>query len=435
EIKPTDASVRYAGFPYPIRVVGGRVIVTPESVTLHGISALHGEGKIRLDGHIPVGPVEREVELTIQAEGVALDSDLVGAIRKALPQIGDSLVGGATLGLRDLVLRLSNVPAPATAPAGAAATAPNRRGRTHWSAKGEVSFVDLETNLMGHRQMFSGRIKGQAGDQGAGLAVTGEAHLDRLEAFDKHVTNLHAMLAKHSNRSRVQVRRVQAGFYGGKILGQGDLWFEGPLRYNLSASLMGIELAKLLNGTAAGKDKPRFKGLLTGSLQFTGQAGRSESIKGVGQFRITDAVLGGRARAKGFPVVRELVDVLRSLVPGQEIIDEAIVQCELQGRMIVLREVYLRGLAVSLAGSGTMDLKTKEINLTFLSGPPGILPRLRGGARELKDAIVRELFEVRVTGKASNPRIQNVPLKRVTALTRMFPSLLRRILSPELETK
>ena len=82
-----------------------------------------------------------------------------------------------------------------------------------------------------------------------------------------------------------------------------------------------------------------------------------------------------------------------------------------KGQTLTLREIYLRGPSLSIVGSGTMIMESEKLDLTFLTGPPGQMPRIMSPPGELLEGIVREIAEIRVTGTLSDPKMQTVALK------------------------
>ena len=63
-------------------------------------------------------------------------------------------------------------------------------------------------------------------------------------------------------------------------------------------------------------------------------------------------------------------------------------------------------------------------SVTFLTGPPGKMPRLRSLADELVKIITKELMEIEITGTPEHPITRTVPLRSVE-------SFIRRIMQPE----
>ena len=73
-----------------------------------------------------------------------------------------------------------------------------------------------------------------------------------------------------------------------------------------------------------------------------------------------------------------------------------------------------------------MEMDSQKLNLNFLTGPPGALPRLSGVPDELLTGIIRQIAEIQVTGTLTKPKTRTVTL-------RSLDQALRRLLSPASE--
>ena len=114
------------------------------------------------------------------------------------------------------------------------------------------------------------------------------------------------------------------------------------------------------------------RGQLRGNIQMTATAGRPETRQATGVLKIT------KARIDKLPVVLGFVHVIYLWLPGQGTFAEGDVTYRLQGEKLIFEEISLRGPAMSLLGSGWVNMKDESLHLTFLTGPPGYLPRIAG---------------------------------------------------------
>ncbi len=157
-------------------------------------------------------------------------------------------------------------------------------------------------------------------------------------------------------------------------------------------------------------------GQLDGRIELTETAGRIESRQASGVLRISGAEL------YKLPVLLDLLTVVFLSLPHDAAFTEGEFIYYLRGETLVFTEIYLRGRQISLVGSGSMNMKTKELKMTFLAGPPGALPRISGLADELLTGIIREIAEIRVTGTLKNPKTRTVPFR---GLEKVLNELLR----------
>jgi len=121
-----------------------------------------------------------------------------------------------------------------------------------------------------------------------------------------------------------------------------------------------------------------------------------------------------------------LLNIVSLSLPTDSAFTDGYITYHLRRDTLLFREIHLSGSALSLVGSGRMDMKTEKLDLVFLAGPPGRVPRISALAEELLAGLGRELMEMRVTGTLSNPQTKTVPL-------RVLDAVIRRLLSPEQE--
>ena len=115
-------------------------------------------------------------------------------------------------------------------------------------------------------------------------------------------------------------------------------------------------------------------------------------------------ILTPKTTSGRLPILLDLLTVVYLSVPGSAAFTEGEFAYHLRGDKLVFNEIYLRGPTLSLVGSGSMSMETKELKLYFPIDPLGELPRLSGLADELLTGILRQLSEVEVTGTLARPK-------------------------------
>lgn len=76
-----DTRIVFDAFPYPLRGVNGTLDIEGDCLRFDGITGHHGDASVRVDGYVMFEGGEPEVELRVEASGMALDETLA----KALP--------------------------------------------------------------------------------------------------------------------------------------------------------------------------------------------------------------------------------------------------------------------------------------------------------------------------------------------------------------
>ena len=400
-------------FPYPFRSITGKVLATPGRVVLKDIVAPAGKGRATLSGTILTGRDGDRLDLTIGARGLPVDAALLGAMPKELAPLISRLKPGGTCDVQGLVVELLRRPAlAASQPASAPASAP-ARGQVTWTARGAIALNGAALEIGKDHKTFTGRISGKAGRTAEGVSISAEAALASVLVGDRRLVNLRGRVTKSARSPVVRIDDLAAGLHGGRVSGLAEIRLTEPLQYGVFLSLEGLKLEELF---APGAAKPDVRGLLGGNVQLTGTVDKPESRKASGVFQIT------KAKMYKLPVMMGLLNVIYLVLPGEAAFNRGQVTYRMIGNDLIFDEIFLDGPALSMVGSGKMNLRSEKLRLTFLGGPPGKLPRI-AALDELLGPIVRELMEYQVTGTLAKPRTRAVPLKGLDAA-------IRRLLSP-----
>ena len=426
EIAPTDMTFRYVNLPYVFRVgrggadaSAGRIVLYPdrtELVDLRTVGATDGPRLHRLSGTVRETPQAVEVRLTaLKASGMLLDAERLQAMdRQTVPILPWLLPGGEF----DVDLTDVTVVRPHGATIRAAATRPadgDAPATIDWRAAGAIALHGAVSEFGFGPTVARGTISGSVARVGGELVVDGRlsdfAFVPRRPAEDDddptaatvpRISGVNATIVKDRGRL-MQIRDLSGKAYRGRFEGSGVVQVAAPFRYGLKLTFEGMRIEDLLTA-GGGEGVPDVRGMVDGSVELRATAGDLDSREASGALRIT------RARFARLPVLLGFLDVVTLSLPGKAF-SEGFVTYYLKGRRVVFEEIHLGGGAASLVGSGNVDLKSGKINLTFLQGRGG-LPRL-GSIEELLTGILREIAEVRVTGKLDEPKVDTVPLRSV----------------------
>lgn len=417
-------SVRHESFPYPLRNITGRAVATPGRVELQG-SAVRGESKLTVAGVLSEDANCQRVELTsVRGTAVPVDSDFLAAMPSALGPISKRFQLGGTCELDLKSVRVitpiigegatSGPAATATAPTTAPATAragsaqPTTAPAARWSLSGMVAFRDASVDLgMGHKKVTGGLV-GNASQTAGGLAIDANVAVDSMVVARQKLTDLSGRLTKDRSAQIVRVSELAARAYGGRATGVAEVRLSEPPEFGLNLMVEEINLEELARvGLDAGA-KPDVKGKLSGTIHLQATPGGKPGVRAAGMLRLTEGSL------YRLPVMLGLLNVFFLQLPGDTAFTDGSVSYRLQGDTLVFEEIYLRGPALSILGSGTMSMKTEMLKLNFLTGPPRKLPRL-GSIDSLLAGISREVVEIHVRGPLRKPQMRTVPLRALDA--------------------
>jgi hypothetical protein len=418
-VEPRGLALAHPALPRPLEEISGQIVLSPDRVALWDVHARLGDGKVQVGGEALADGDETEAKLHFLAEALPLDADLLKSLADSSIPLPLPLQPGGTLdaNLQPLVLRWKrNDPGEdaSTRPE----TEPDAPPIRSWSARGRLALTDARPELGLGGERLTGWLEGTADSTPAGLRLDANLDIASLSVGPREISGLTGTLSKLRGGQIVQFEDLSGSMHGGRLEGIGEIRLAEPADYAFRFSVDDVELSSLFN---AGVEDPNrlaeVKGRLQGRLSLTARRNRPESRQIAGALHIT------RARLVKIPLLLGLVNIMYLSLPQEWAFDEAYLTYHLKGHTLRLEEAYLIGSAMSVVGSGTIDTRSQQLDMTFLAGPAGKLPRLNQLAEELLQGIVRELVQWRLTGTVRKPRTRAVPL-------RTLEEILRRILEP-----
>jgi len=429
EVRPKGMTVTYKGFPYEFRGVTGEVVARPDLVVFRDLKCARG---YRMSGTVLGGG--RKLNLKIHAQNVPIDKKLLAALPDALKATLKTIRPGGRLDLAldSLTVIPGRADQPATAPAGkpvaAGITAVTTRpagvagikGRG-WAASGTLTVHDTTVDVAFGAKKVSGNLYGTVRQDSRGLAIDAGAAIDKIIVGRQLVTDVRGRISKKAGSPLVRIEDLEARAYGGRLAGrEAMIRLSEPVRYAFNVFYENVSLNELANaGVTDPAKRTDVRGRLEGKISLEETVGAPKSRKAAGTVTIT------RGKLYKMPIVLGVMHVLYLSLPGDAAFTDGHLKYFIQGDTMVIEEVFLTGSALSLVGSGTMMMSTEKLDLTFLAGPPGQLPRIQVIQRASKvlKAILKELLIVRVTGTLSKPVRKEVLLRSVDAI-------LKELLSP-----
>jgi hypothetical protein len=407
---------------YPLKDVTGRLIITNDSIKMDDITASADDTRtentptIRLNGEITLADNAFGAgRLRLLTDDFSFDEQLRLALPKGLRdmyaklspagrfdlKLEDVKMSGADQGRRDIDF---------------AGTAKLKACNLDiWPA---VADLDAVLDMNGLYNTGGGFIRNR---------VTALA--DSLRISGKSITSLKADLNYDPGRRRWRTENFIADCYGGKLTGDFEFTHpdDGPSEYLLQVGFNNIDLKQFLSDTNRRQmqtanssngtiDSPKTgkqsrpgdwtSGKMSGSLSLRADIDGSPSRLGRCRLIITDMKVG-----KPSPLAK-LLYVLQLTEPKDFAFERMFVDSYIKNNRLVLEKFDLSGEALAFNGSGSMDLRTKDVNLTLTvrgkrlaDAEPSVLQSL---AENIGSGVVR----MDVTGNAYDPdvKIKTLPL-------------------------
>ena len=415
EFQAKGMQARYEDFPYQLRGLRGKVIATPGKVVLKDVTASWDQTRASLGGQILYDEKSDRAELSIRASNVPIDKELLAAMPQQITPLTSQLLPKGSLDLELKKLCLSRSPAPpATTPASTAPSQPaSPPFRTTWNLDGSISFKDATINLGLDPKTLTGTIEGSAARSSKGMSLDAKIALVSLAVENRRLTDLHGRLVKGEG-AFLRIDDFSAKAHGGEIAGSAMIWLKQPLDYGIRLSVREVQLGDLFNaGITDPKKKLNIEGLLEGEIQLKDSGADPAATYAAGELTITQGKL------TKLPIMLDLLHLITLSPPSNATFTQGNLKYQLRGDELVFQEIYLRGPGLSLLGSGTVNMKTKILDLNFLNGPR--LPRMHS-VDELLEGIVRGIVGIKVTGTLEEPRPRSVPLSNLQEAIRQLYS-------------
>ena len=384
-------------FPYPVKDVTGTMTITQDSIGLENISAspvnnfqVSNAGSIRLNGKIALAENGfGDGRFDLHAKDISFDKQLGAALPKGMESYYKYFSPAGRFDLDFDNIRIFS-----------------KGGKEKFvEFEGGAKLKDCRFNFTSATAAVTGAFKlkflyelGKEMHWGQGQLLA-----DSIKIKNVSLKNINAK-ADYSRKQRSwSAQNITGDFYGGKFTGQFS--FKRPqdsaVEYMLQTNFDDVDLNKLLSEARPGDlaEDGHSSGKMQGLLNIGGQVGQ-EAI-GRCKLEISDMKVG-----KMSPVGK-LLAVLSLNEPKNFAFNEMLVNSYIKGNTLFFEKLDLAGDAMAFNGSGLMDLRTQNINLTLAARGPRIEPSI---LQSLADDLGRGVIQIEVSGNIYDPQIKKVPL-------------------------
>jgi hypothetical protein len=432
EVFPKNGTLKARALPIEVNDVNGKIVFKPEEVNIGILSGHYGAGVVALWGQ--VWPADEQEELgyclSMRAKKVEMNDELVGSLPGSLGTIVGQLHPGGMVSLTVDVSR-------------------NARGRCRAdrliieclgstidcnllpyplrdiSGKITITGSQIELDDLTARALhkvrgeslqsvmaMTGRVilgQGTGTEKGAGIQE-GEVNFsgENVRFKGKTLSSLDTILGYDTKFGQWVSKYFVADFYEGKMTGKLQISksSDGGVDYLLEASVTGADLKQFLMDTEkeVRPDEHYSTGSISGSLSIVGSIVGNSIRLGRCRLKITDMQVG-----KLSPLAK-LVQVLNLTEPSDYAFDEMTVDAYIQDDKVIFRKIDLSGKSVAFYGSGRLDLKTDNINLTLTARGKRLATASPSFLQSLTEGLGRAVVRVEVRGKADEPQVTTKPL-------------------------
>ena len=203
---------------------------------------------------------------------------------------------------------------------------------------------------------------------------------------------------------------------GGSLQGTIRVEPDGDGRYEGDLSLKDAALAGLVLPPSAGADERKKvgDGRVSGTLTVQQTFGPNGDRTGRGELIVQDG------KMYNVPLAMGLMQVATLRLPVARAFDRAEMNYFLRDNKVTFEKILLESDSIDLAGSGTLSLKDKALDLNFVTESPNEikLPIIS----PIINTIRSELLQLAITGTIDSPKVTPVPLSALaTPLRALLP--------------
>lgn len=409
-------SINFAPFPYPLKDITGNLKIRTNNIKLEDITAstadsVHiapGSSKITLNGQIfLVDNTFSNALFSLYASDILLDERLGLALPEDIEPFYSNLspTGRFDLNLENVAIFTSD------------------EGEKYIDFEGFARFDACNFNTTPAITELDAIFKTKGlYKTGVGLS-DGQITIiaDGVRISKRFFNDLRAELHYDSVEHDWLTENLRANCYNGKLAGKFELKLpeEGGLKYLLQIGFDNIDLQEFLlegkykqiSSETTEVTKPieashiePSSGKLAGFLSLTGRFNDSQSRIGRCRLLITDMKAGKRSQVA--KVLRELeVTEAKDFAFEQMLVDSYI-----KADQLLLNHIDLSGEALAFNGSGRLNLKNQNIDVTLTARGERIANVEPSIFQSLTEGLGEGVVRIDVTGNFNNPEIKTKAL-------------------------
>ncbi len=355
-------SIEPAWFPYRLEQLQGQLALKDGLLRFAGVRGVHDRTTVAAEGtcrFLPEGGWHVSFE-RLAADRFRADHDVVRALPAGLQRAIEMVRPRGLLSLAGALDIYSSPADPATAAALPVGSQPTPAAAWDLTLDMEQGAVDIGVPL--EHVHGSVRLRGQS--DGSAWQSSGELAIDNAMWRGVQMTGITGPLAMDADGARFGLaagsvdegrpRRLQARVADGLLAADGRVTADDTGSFGVTMSLDNADFERLsgdmlADRSGAAAERPR--GRVSGALELSGSRAGTHSLSGRGQMRLKEATI------YELPLVVALLKVLRVKAPDRNAFGSSLVDFRIEGPHAYLDTVELSGDAISLVGTGEVDLE------------------------------------------------------------------------------
>ncbi|MHC4911977.1 MAG: hypothetical protein ACYTE5_03115 [Planctomycetota bacterium] len=245
---------------------------------------------------------------------------------------------------------------------------------------------------------------------------------ESLKVKGATLSNLTTAICYDPNRQHWLAKNLIADCYGGRLAGKLEVRHptQTASEYLLQTGFDNVDLRQFLADITQKQD-PNFSnndttGTMRGSLNVAWQTGRSLPRIGRCCLEITDMKVG-----KLSPLAK-LLFVLKLTGPTDFAFEKMLVDAYINHNKVFIESFDLSGDAIAFCGSGSLDMKSWDIDLTLTARGKRLATAEPSVLQSLPDALGGGVVRMEVTGNVYDPQVRTRTLPVIADSLNIFGS-------------
>ena len=385
-------------WPEPLTNIRGELAAHAGRIDIKDLSAASGPLVLHTTGMVSL--VDDRVDLAVKAQSATMPAKWLTLLPESMASFVTSLKPEG-----ELKADLPHISHHKT-----------EQGADAWEFEGSVALSNLKTTgpLTTTAADLTLAGKGSWGLPDAGLNFTGTLSTRDVvvggKTFETFKGNMNASAATKS----VRLTEIDSKVVGGTLQGSLVVNLEKDPSYEATLVLNDADLAAiLLAPNATDADRKRLgTGRVTANLAVKQQFGRQADRTGRGELIVRDGTI------YDVPLAMGLMQIVTLRLPTAKAFSSAQMTYYLRDNKVTFERILLESSGFNLAGSGTLGLKDRELDLGFVTETPHEIyfplwtPFWKG--------IQNQILQIHVTGPIDSPEIRPVALDAVGSTLRLL---------------
>jgi hypothetical protein len=423
--------------------VSAKAIFTPEMITIDQFTGNYRLGDVALTGQIWPGEKNQQpsYQLQMRTEHVEITDDLIAHLPVSLNKLLGQLQpkGNVNLGINvnkapadhspdykitidclGNTVHFANFPYPLKDITGSLIITPDN-----------ILLRDLAVTTAGDVRIMAGASAVKL--NGKIHIPNGPSDIRQLDLSDSHITlEAESLKIKGTSLTAVEAgirydpveqnwsaKNLVADCCGGRLAGKLKIKksTETASQYLLQIGFENVDLKQFLSQIESNEPEPsnsQTSGKMDGSLSISTPTGENLPRTGRCRLRITDMQVG-----KLSPLAK-LLYVLNLTEPKDFAFETMFVDSYIKDDKLFIQRFDLSGKAVAFCGSGRMDLKSRNLDLTLAARGPRLATAEPSVLQSLTDTLGQAVVRMEVTGDYYDPHVKTIPLPLIEDSLRIF---------------